>query len=346
MKTNYRIQKAALSLLLGVGLIAGCSRSRDDAQVASDVQGKINADSNIQNKQITVNANKGVVTLSGSVNNDLERSSAANDASQVDGVKTVVNNLEVSNAGFPAAAPAEQPSSSAVTEPAPRPRASRSTRRAAPSRSYADNTAASNTGIGSSAPSSSYSAPAQPVRPASVTIAEGTPVSVVLIDGLSSESNHDGDTFRGTLSAPLVGENDQVAIPANSEVEGRIVTAHPSTHFSGHSELVLQITKISAGGKSYDVNTSEWSKQGTGRGKRTAETIGGGAGIGALIGALAGGGKGAAIGAGVGAAAGTGVQGVTHGEAVRLAPETRLDFRLQSPLTVTPTSTARRSTLP
>jgi len=65
-----------------------------------------------------------------------------------------------------------------------------------------------------------------------------------------------------------------------------------------------------------------------------------------LIGALAGGGKGAAIGAGVGAAAGTGVQGVTHGVAVRLAPETRLDFRLQSPLTVTPTSTVRRTTLP
>jgi hypothetical protein len=341
MKTIYRIPTAALSLLLAVGLIAGCSRSRDDAQVASDVQGKINADSNIQNKQITVNANKGVVTLSGAVNNDLERSSAANDASQVDGVKTVVNNLEVSNAAFPSAAPAEQPSSSAMNEPAPRARP-RTARRTAPSRSYSDNAAASNTGIGSSAPASNYSAPAEPTRPASVTIAEGTPVSVVLIDGLSSESNHDGDTFRGTLSAPLVGENDQVAIPANSEIEGRVVTAHPSTHFSGHSELVLQVTKISAGGKSYDVNTSEWSKQGAGRGKRTAETIGGGAGIGAL----AGGGKGAAIGAGVGAAAGTGVQGVSHGEAVRLAPETRLDFRLQSPLTVTPTSTVRRSTLP
>ena len=344
MKTSYRIPTAALSLLLALGLVVGCSRSRDDAQVASDVQGKINADSNIQNKQITVNANKGVVTLSGSVNNDLERSSAANDASQVDGVKTVVNNLELSNAGFPAAAPAEQ-LSSAINEPATRPRAPRPTRRAAPSRNYSESTA-SNTGIGSSGPASTYSAPAEPARPASVTIAEGTPLSVVLIDGLSSESNHDGDTFRATLSAPLVGENDQVAIPANSEVEGRVVTAHPSSHFSGHSELVLQVTKISAGGKSYDVNTSEWSKQGAGRGKRTAETIGGGAGIGALIGALAGGGKGAAIGAGVGAAAGTGVQGVTHGEAVRLAPETRLDFRLQSPLTVTPTSTARRTTLP
>jgi len=163
MKTSYRIPTAALSLLLALGLVVGCSRSRDDAQVASDVQGKINADSNIQNKQITVNANKGVVTLSGSVNNDLERNSAANDASQVDGVKTVVNNLELSNAGFPAAAPAEEPS--AINEPAPRPRATRPTRRAAPSRNYSESSA-SNTGIGSSAPASSYSAPAAPVRPA------------------------------------------------------------------------------------------------------------------------------------------------------------------------------------
>src|SRR5207302_7177931 len=131
MKTSYRIPTAALSLLLALGLIAGCSRSRDDAQVASDVQGKINADSNIQNKQVTVNANKGVVTLSGSVNNDLERSAAANDASQVEGVKTVVNNLEVASA---AALPAET-TSSTMSEPAPRSRATRPGHRAAPTRS-------------------------------------------------------------------------------------------------------------------------------------------------------------------------------------------------------------------
>src|SRR5258707_12204727 len=43
----------------------------------------------------------------------------------------------------------------------------------------------------------------------------------------------------------------------------------------------------------------------TGKGKRTATMVGGGAGLGAIIGGLAGGGKGAAIGALAGAGAGT-----------------------------------------
>jgi hypothetical protein len=33
---------------------------------------------------------------------------------------------------------------------------------------------------------------------------------------------------------------------------------------------------------------------------------------------------------------------VTKGQAVKLASETRLDFKLQSPVTVTPTNAARR----
>ncbi len=82
--------------------------------------------------------------------------------------------------------------------------------------------------------------------------------------------------------------------------------------------------------------------QGTGRGKRTAATVGGGAALGAIIGGIAGGGKGAAIGAGAGAAAGTGVQGVTKGQKVELPSETVLDFQLAQPVTVTPAATRNR----
>jgi hypothetical protein len=63
--------------------------------------------------------------------------------------------------------------------------------------------------------------------------------------------------------------------------------------------------------------------------------IGGGAVLGALIGGLAGGGKGAAIGAGVGAGSGTAVQALTHGQKVKIASETRLDFTLHDPVNVT-----------
>src|SRR5205823_14862149 len=87
---------------------------------------------------------------------------------------------------------------------------------------------------------------------------------------------------------------------------------------------------------------NQWDRKGTGRGKRTAATVGGGAALGAVIGAIAGGGKGAAIGAGAGAAAGTGVQGVTKGQKVELPAETVLDFELAQPVTVTPVATLNR----
>ncbi len=87
-------------LLLASLALTGCSKfsARSDSQVASDVQSKLNSDSNIQNKQISVAADKGVVTLSGTVASDLERSAAANDAGQIEGVKTVVNNLQTNSA--------------------------------------------------------------------------------------------------------------------------------------------------------------------------------------------------------------------------------------------------------
>jgi outer membrane lipoprotein SlyB len=64
--------------------------------------------------------------------------------------------------------------------------------------------------------------------------------------------------------------------------------------------------------------------------------LGGGAVLGALIGAIAGHGKGAAIGAAVGAGAGTAVEASTHGQQVKIPPETKLDFTLRNPVTVTP----------
>jgi hypothetical protein len=54
-----------------------------------------------------------------------------------------------------------------------------------------------------------------------------------------------------------------------------------------------------------------------------------------VIGALTGGKKGAAIGGAVGAGGGTGVAAATGKKEIRLAPETKLTFKLASPVTVT-----------
>jgi len=78
--------------LLALALASGCSRARNDAQIAGEVQGKIYADGNVPTKGITVASSNGIVTLSGNVSSDAERLAAASDAAQVAGVKTVVNN--------------------------------------------------------------------------------------------------------------------------------------------------------------------------------------------------------------------------------------------------------------
>ncbi|MBI2677352.1 MAG: BON domain-containing protein [Candidatus Koribacter versatilis] len=321
-----------------VALVAGCSKSKSDAQVASEVQSKIQSDFAVTNKQLGVNVANGVVTLTGAVNNEMERSAAANDAAQIEGVRTVVNNLTLNDQ---AAGMLNQP---AQQEPAPA--------AAAPSSRRSPSTARSTHGSGSSATTASNqsyqnqpatssngynsgmtSAPTAPPPPPPVEVPAGTALAVRVLDPIDSDKNQVGDRFRATLEQPIVVD-DKTVIPANADVEGRIVDLASAGHFKGKSELALELTRISYSGHTYSINTNKWQKAGGSRGKRTAATVGGGAALGAIIGAIAGGGKGAAIGAGVGAGAGTGVQAVTKGEQIRVAPETVLNFRLDQPVTV------------
>jgi outer membrane lipoprotein SlyB len=104
---------------------------------------------------------------------------------------------------------------------------------------------------------------------------------------------------------------------------------------TGKSELRLELVRLDFQGKSYPLVSSTYEQAGSSRGKRTAATVGGGAALGALIGAIAGGGKGAAIGAGVGGAGGAVYQGATKGQQVKIPSETKLDFRLEQPCTLT-----------
>jgi hypothetical protein len=102
--------------------------------------------------------------------------------------------------------------------------------------------------------------------------------------------------------------------------------------------VVLQLDSISSGGQTYNIQTNQYSRDGSSRGKNTAEKVGGGAAIGAIIGALAGGGKGAAIGAAAGGGLGGGVQAAGKGQQIKLPSETVLNFTLQAPVTVVATS--------
>lgn len=338
MKTKKILELMLLPLLV-IGL-SSCSRGRSDGQILADVEARIHADSTLAAAPVNVQCSSGVVVLSGNVASETARGSAENAARQVEGVKGVVNNLQVVAASAPAAEPIE----AKAAPPVPRAKAP-AKKKAAP----AGETASAVSPVPQPAPpaatpvtppASAQAAPVPP-QPVRVTIPEGTGLSVRLIDPVDSEKNKEGDTFRASLDSPVVID-DKTVIPKHAEAEARLVSAKSAGHFTGSSELVLVLSKITVGGKTYEVQTGQYSKKGGSRGKRSAAVIGGGAAAGAVIGAIVGGGKGAAIGAAAGAGTGTGVQAMTKGEQIKLPSETLLEFELTAPLTVVPASETPR----
>jgi hypothetical protein len=161
-----------------------------------------------------------------------------------------------------------------------------------------------------------------------ITIPAGTTVFIRMVDGVDSSQNEIGDTFHASLESALVVGNTVVA-PRGADAYGKLTQVKEAGKISGAPELTLELTGIRIGNKIVPLDTTDYDVAGKGRGKQSAERIGGGAVIGTIIGAIAGGGKGAAIGGVVGAGAGTAVQVSTHGEKVRVPSETLLEFRLQ-----------------
>jgi hypothetical protein len=357
MKTSQRFYVFLFAIFLS--LASSCARKLDDAKISSDIQSKFSQDSGLSGKQLTVQASNGVVTLGGTVDNDAQRDAASRQAASVAGVKEVVNNLQVGSA--PQTAEAAAPAATEISDaPAPasiRPGRDVSGRR----KSKKDRLAKTSGGADSSAndtnssqmsadnrPASeppaqitplpannpaATSAPPAPPAPRKLIIDQGTQLAVRLIDPIDSEKNQTGDTFHATLNTPLTSDGEQ-AVPAGVEVVGHLVDVKSAGKFKGQSVVVLQLDSLSAGGKTYNLQTDQYRKEGKSRGKNTAEKVGGGAIIGGIIGAIAGGGKGAAIGTAAGAGVGAGAQEVSKSQQIKLPSETVLNFTLQAPVTV------------
>jgi hypothetical protein len=169
------------------------------------------------------------------------------------------------------------------------------------------------------------------------TLEEGTVVPVTLTEALDSKTAQPNDVFHASLSSDLISQG-VVVIPRGTPVLGRVVDVKEAAHFKGSALLTIELTQLTARGRKITLVTDSYSKTGAGRGKNTAEKTGGGAAFGALVGALAGGGKGAAIGALAGGGAGAGVNAVTRGQQAQIPSETQVEFRLQSPITVSVTT--------
>lgn len=198
-------------------------------------------------------------------------------------------------------------------------------------------TGSSSSGMASSS-SSGAAAKATPEKrmaeaPKPVVIPAGTVLTVRLGEALSSKTSQAGQAFTATLAEPVQIDGKDV-IPSGATASGTVTDAKPLGRFKGGASLGVRLTSINVNGTDRQIETSSVMRSATGKGKRTATMVGGGAGLGALIGGLAGGGKGAAIGALAGAGAGTAGTAFTGNKDVVLPAETALSFKLDQPLEV------------
>jgi BON domain len=344
--------------LLAIALATGCSHAPNDTALVTSIQSQMFADQQLKNANIQVTADKGEVTLSGTVPDDAAHLDAYKIASQTPGVTKVNDQItvEVAQAAPPSLAPPPPLKPAHVEKPArrethkekthhkkhsaeqdqaqyadsnPPPPPADTTQEAPPPQQQDQNLPPAPQPVAAPAPPP----PPPPPQPVPVEIPAGTTLTIRMIDGVDSSVNQPGEIFRASLENPIVS-GDRVVVPKGADVYTRLVSSSSAGKFSGKSELHMELVKLDFQGKSYPLVSDTYSVTGDSRGKNTAEKVGGGAVIGAIIGALAGGGKGAAIGAGVGGAGGGVYQAATHGKQVRIPSETKLDFQLDQPLTV------------
>ena len=338
--------------LLVAALAAGCSHAPNDAALVTSIQSQMFADQQLKNANVQVTADKGEVTLSGTVPDDAAHLDAYKIASQTPGVTKVNDQIAVETAAE-AAPPPPRP---APVKKRSKPVGAEKNPRHEPHSKKPPVTGVSGDILGPGPTSPEVTDGQQPIpaanlpdapqpvaapapppppppQPVAVEISAGTTLTIRMIDGVDSSVNQPGEIFRASLENPIVS-GDRVIVPKGADVYTRLVSSSSAGKFSGKSELHMELVKLDFQGKSYPLVSSTYSLSGDSRGKNTAEKVGGGAVLGAIIGALAGGGKGAAIGAGVGGAGGGVYQAATHGKQVRIPSETKLDFQLDQPLTV------------
>lgn len=344
----------ALATTVALALsFAGCKKSTpppNDAALSSAVQSRIAGDSALQSEPIQTSVQNGIATLNGSVSSNAARSLAASDAAQVAGLKTVVNNLTVKQ---PTDQPVQQPTPEAAATvapmPMPVPKRVRKTSMEPARETHHEETEHSPAPIERRPPvEQAQTAPLPPPPPPAptfrdITVPSGTTLPIRITQTLDSATTQQGDSFSGTVASDIIIDGI-VAIPQGATISGRVDAVQEAAHFKGNSLLTIEVTRLRRQGESVAVSTEPYSVAGKGRGKNTAEKVGGGAAVGAILGGIFGGGKGAAIGAAAGGGLGAGTNAVTKGEQVQIPSESLIRFHLTNPISLRVSSSNTRDT--
>ena len=174
--------------------------------------------------------------------------------------------------------------------------------------------------------------PAKP--PAPVTLPKDTALNVRLTTAIDVDTTELGQTFKSLLDDPIM-QNGVVVVPRGATVMLQVAKVEQAGKMKGSDNITLKANTLLFSGRQYEIVTTYYEQKGQSEGKATTRKVGGGAGLGAAIGGIIGGGQGAAIGALAGAGAGAVMasQGTQH---MKLAAETRLQFKLNAAVTLQP----------
>jgi len=167
-------------------------------------------------------------------------------------------------------------------------------------------------------------------------------VDVRTIDNIDVDAAQAGAAFSASIDQPLV-VGDRVVVPKGAGATLRALKVEQSGNMKGKDLIQLELTSIVVKGKPHQVTTSFHEIAGKSEGKNTRRKVLGGAGAGAVVGGIAGGGKGAAIGAAIGGGTGA-VLSASGDQHLKVPSETRLEFRLESDLTIQTASSKSQET--
>ena len=182
------------------------------------------------------------------------------------------------------------------------------------------------------------SAPAPVPVVETVTVPEGTILSVVFDGELSSETSMVEDPFTVRVVSPVDVEGT-AAIAEGDTISGRVVQAISTKKIGGAARLDLEFNELRLSSGTSVPFSAVFLAEGKKQTKKDAATIGGATVGGAILGRVIGhqkdeDAKGTTIGAAVGAAVGTAIAARNETDPVVLATGTIVEIRLDAPVVI------------
>ena len=195
--------------------------------------------------------------------------------------------------------------------------------------------------------------PAVQIAQAPITVLEDTLLRVQTIESINSKRASHGTPVLFTVNEDVM-VRDQLAIPRGAMVHGTVIESKHAGRLTGSPELMLQLTSLDLGGRSYPLYSYQFKVKGLSKTRPTETKALHGAEAGAIVGSVFSGvsskggvrtptdgssraasmTSGAVIGAGVG----TLISAATPGPGIWIPSESQVDFYLAAPITVTPVS--------